>query len=654
VPAAPDLIAPANNIWTNDNTPLFNWSFNDLDSKQAVFQVLIDNDNEFNSIDYDSDEQTSGNNYWQFPIGTNYNSISDGTWYWKVRTRDNDGDWGVYSTSYRMIIDTKVPNSKIIVPKDNEYYNYLDVISGTASDTKKGSIVSKVEIAIYNLNDNSYWNGSNWVEEESWLLASGTTDWLYDSISINWSSCHQYQIRSRATDNATNIEIPGNGNTFYFDSDDPISTIENPKNNSWLNHLNIISGSANDPGGSGIDRAEICIKNINFGTYWDGKSWVETIKWVTASQTETWSYNTSNIKWSTDTEYYVNSRASDKVGNKEFPGPKNIFRFDYEPPEQLSILINDGAEYTNSTQVRLSLHAEDYLSGINQMAFSTNNIKWSVWELFNTTKSFTLLAGDGKKTIYFKVRDYANNTAVPISDSIILDTAPPCNLSILINNGTSETDSIYVILKLNATDDTSGVYQMAFSTDGNNWSDWENFTNTKSYILSDGDGIKTVYFKVKDRAGNFGESVETNITLTTLDTDNDGYPDSTDAFPNNPQYHLDTDSDDMPDAWENKYGLNKYDPNDANVDSDNDGKSNLDEFINGTDPTEKNVKDGKEEDYIGYIIGAIIVLIIIIFLYILKSRRDDKSKEDKIGKAKSATKLPSDKSQEKACEDERI
>jgi hypothetical protein len=50
----------------------------------------------------------------------------------------------------------------------------------------------------------------------------------------------------------------------------------------------------------------------------------------------------------------------------------------------------------------------------------------------------------------------------------------------------------------------------------------------------------------------------------------------------------DTDGDGMPDAWEEKYGLNPLDPSDADKDLDNDGFSNLLEYKAGTDPKDPN------------------------------------------------------------------
>ncbi len=47
---------------------------------------------------------------------------------------------------------------------------------------------------------------------------------------------------------------------------------------------------------------------------------------------------------------------------------------------------------------------------------------------------------------------------------------------------------------------------------------------------------------------------------------------------------LDSDHDGMPDAWETKYGLDPANPLDGRVDTDGDGYTNLEEYLNGTDP----------------------------------------------------------------------
>jgi len=52
--------------------------------------------------------------------------------------------------------------------------------------------------------------------------------------------------------------------------------------------------------------------------------------------------------------------------------------------------------------------------------------------------------------------------------------------------------------------------------------------------------------------------------------------------------YTDTDNDGMPDAWEIKYGLNPNDPGDANQDANGNGYTNIEEFLNGTNPLNGN------------------------------------------------------------------
>jgi hypothetical protein len=42
----------------------------------------------------------------------------------------------------------------------------------------------------------------------------------------------------------------------------------------------------------------------------------------------------------------------------------------------------------------------------------------------------------------------------------------------------------------------------------------------------------------------------------------------------------------MPNAWESKFGLDPKDLSDNTQDKDGDGYTNLEEYLNGTDPTE--------------------------------------------------------------------
>ena len=180
-----------------------------------------------------------------------------------------------------------------------------------------------------------------------------------------------------------------------------------------------------------------------------------------------------------------------------------------------SISINDDATYANSTSVTLNLNGSDAGSGVAEMQFSNDGSDWSSWETYATTKAWTLTSGDGTKTVYVRYKDNAGNTSGVYSDSIILETVAPTG-SVSVNEGATYASSMAVTLTLSASEGTSGLYQMQFSNDGSNWSNWETYVTTKAWTLPSGDGTKTVYVRYKDNAGNTSGVYSDSIILETV------------------------------------------------------------------------------------------------------------------------------------------
>jgi len=635
------LISPKNETIFSNNNPTFCWNFTDYDSThQIAFQVLISNNNLFNNVIFDSDEQMSVIQNWKFSIGTNFSKLPDGIWYWKVRVKDNDGDWGLYTSPFKIIVDTKAPNSKIVFPVNNTFYKDLKKITGTAINIENGTELIKVEISINCLKNNLYWDGTNWDLNKTWLLAKGTTDWSFNSILVKWTSGTQYDVQSRATDfvlnvensisrniftidkdkpksniefpnnntylnklneikgnsndfwgsgvnkvkisinriiddmywsglnwikqetwlsvhgtinwlydssliawtsnnqyivrslaidSVNNTEIPNNGVTFLIDLDMPLSNIDYPKNSSYLNHLEIISGNSFDFGGSGVSSVKISIEQTIDKTYWDGFGWSSTVSWINTTGKNQWYCNVTQIIWITDIYYNICSRALDKVGNMEVPGPGIRFMYDNKPPD-ISITIYYGKNYTKYSTLFLSLFSEDSGSGVSQMGFSTDGTLWSDWEQNLPSKLYDVTKNDGEKIVYFRVKDKANNSAMTY-DKIILDTTPPYALNITLNEGINETNSTSLILNVYAIDNLSGVDQMSISIDGINWSVWEKYITIKKYNLSGNDGKKIIYFKVKDRVGNIAKPVSVSIILNTTELEENKNQDKTKSPP---------------------------------------------------------------------------------------------------------------------------
>jgi hypothetical protein len=115
-----------------------------------------------------------------------------------------------------------------------------------------------------------------------------------------------------------------------------------------------------------------------------------------------------------------------------------------------------------------------------------------------------------------------------------------------------------------------------------------------------------------------------------VDTDNDGEPDG-DLNNSQSWMDIDDDNDGITDDWEKLNKLNSTDPEDADLDPDEDGATNKEEFDANTDPFYPDdlpdngnqmdvdkVKEPDETDYTFFLILGIVVIASLISLTIVK------------------------------------
>ena len=88
--------------------------------------------------------------------------------------------------------------------------------------------------------------------------------------------------------------------------------------------------------------------------------------------------------------------------------------------------------------------------------------------------------------------------------------------SIQINNGSTSTQSTLVTLNITTADLFSGIHKIRFSND-DVWDteQWETPTSSKNWLLTDGNGVKTVYFQIQDNAGLLS-TVNSSILLAVV------------------------------------------------------------------------------------------------------------------------------------------
>ncbi|MGE3912476.1 MAG: Kelch repeat-containing protein [Chloroflexota bacterium] len=302
---------------------------------------------------------------------------------------------------------------------------------------------------------------------------------------------------------------------------DPISLVQVyiPESNGWLpdlgtpeiqnlviqsgaaviNHANVTLTIQASDGGSGV-------AGMSFSN--DGTTWSA---WEPYATTKPWA-----LAAGPDNVRTVHARVQDQVGNVSAVVTDTIL-YDTVAPTLSTLTINSGALTTTSTTVSLSLQSSDPSggSGVSQMAFSNDaGASWSAWEAFQATKSWTLSAGDGQKTVQARVLDGAGNVSGTVSASIVLDSSLGSDYGISINVAAIFTNTVDVTLSIIAP---PGTTQMQVSNDGGfSGSNWEPFTTRKAWQITQyGAAVvpRTVYVRFKNTAGTVSSVYRDDIIL---------------------------------------------------------------------------------------------------------------------------------------------
>ena len=181
-----------------------------------------------------------------------------------------------------------------------------------------------------------------------------------------------------------------------------------------------------------------------------------------------------------------------------------------------SISINNGAEttYTNVVSVKINYTGVPVYYRISE----NNSFSDTSWQSFQTsTVQFTLSSGYSTKTLYVQLKNSSGTVITTISNDSIIYLAPvvetaPTLSSISINNGADSTSNLSVSINFN----TSGTVTEYIISESSNFSGsvWITYTNPVSFTLSGGDGVKTVYAKIKNTIGE-SSVVSDSITLDT-------------------------------------------------------------------------------------------------------------------------------------------
>ncbi|MBW1809639.1 MAG: carboxypeptidase regulatory-like domain-containing protein [Deltaproteobacteria bacterium] len=208
-------------------------------------------------------------------------------------------------------------------------------------------------------------------------------------------------------------------------------------------------------------------------------------------------------------------RLMDAAGNLAGDFSDTI-ELDMTPPGTPTVLIENGAEYTNT-------RAPDHLVSVTFSASDATWMRWSTdgefdtedWDPIQSPLDISLPTVDGIKTVYLVFKDDAGNLTSSVSDSIILDTTEPQFGSVQIKDGDVYTNSMLVPLTLSVDE----IYEMQIWSDASADSEpWVPFARDTVTLLdpSSGDGLQTVSVHFRDQAGNVSSDYSDTITLDTI------------------------------------------------------------------------------------------------------------------------------------------
>ncbi len=331
-----------------------------VDFDSGMYQMKVSN----NGITWSGWEAYAPSKSWTLTSG-------DGTKTVYVKYKDQAGNTS-FSISDTIQLESNPPSGSISINSGDDLTNTPEVVlSLSATDSESG--VSQMRLSD-SLPDWNAWE--LYAPERNWTLSSG------DGTKTVYA---QYQ--------------DGAGNTSPVYSD----TIE-------LNtDVIAINGGADYTRYTAVTLTLSYVNGVEMRFSNDSVNWSG---WESYSTSRAWTLSSGD---GTRTVYVQYKDGSATVS----PSYSDSIVLDTTLPTG-TITIDDGALYTGTTQVTLTLSASDAGSGVAQMKFSNNNVTWGAWQSYSTSASWTLESGYGEKTVHVKYKDSAGNTSWSASDDIEL------------------------------------------------------------------------------------------------------------------------------------------------------------------------------------------------------------------------------------------
>ena len=217
------------------------------------------------------------------------------------------------------------------------------------------------------------------------------------------------------------------------------------------------------------------------------------------------------------------------------------------PPEVLELSVGSGTE---GAAIAFSAVAEDPGGGLVTYEWDFGDGGADSGDAVSHT-----YADDGDYLVTLTVSD--GDAALEVSDTAVISNVDP------VIGGAPEAAGVPgLAYSFEPTVTDPGDEEFSWSASLPDGASLDDGTGAVSWTPP-AEGVWEIWLEVSDGDGG-SDRLEWTVTVGGDDADDDG----------------------MIDAWEESVGLDPGDPGDASEDPDGDGRSNLDEFLNGSDPFE--------------------------------------------------------------------
>jgi titin len=265
-------------------------------------------------------------------------------------------------------VDTAAPFSTIAAPTEGVRLNGITyTIQGTASDPSSSG-VERVEVSI---------NGG------AWQLVTGKTSWSYDwTLPLDGS----YNIKSRANDNAGNVETPGAGVNITVDNIAPTVTSTSPTQGATNVSIstNITAAFSEDMDSSTITTTTFTLSN--------GGPVSGLVSYNASTMTATFD-PTSSLAYSTNYTATITAGVKDLVGNTLTSNKVWSFTTEAPPPTITTVSPNSGIQ-GQSLNVTIT---GTYLTGATAVSFGSG-ITVNSFNVDNSTQITANISISGSAT----------------------------------------------------------------------------------------------------------------------------------------------------------------------------------------------------------------------------------------------------------------